>query len=91
MSRQSRNIAIRVLCLILWLAVFYVVTKMIIGAVVGVIAGVSTTSYEAGYHAGQQASIEFFATYGGFVLIAQLIVFSALAYLGKFPGVSKYK
>tara|TARA_B110000093_G_C12736307_1_gene312434 strand:+ start:107 stop:406 length:300 start_codon:yes stop_codon:yes gene_type:complete len=91
MEQEERKVRMRVLSAILWLPAFYILTNMIIGGIVGSIAGSATTTYEAGHQAGQQASIEFFGAYGVFIIIAQLIVFSALSYFGKLPGVSKYK
>jgi len=90
-KQQERNLALRVAALIVWLLIFYVGTNMIVGGIVGAFAGGSTNSFGAGYSAGQQTSVEFFQKYGMFVLVAQVIVFGLLAYLGKLPGTSKYK
>ena len=89
--REERNILVRIVSLLLWLPTFYILTNVIIGSIVGAIAGASTASREAGYQAGQQASTEFFSTFGIYILLAQILVFLALAFFGKLPWVSKYK
>jgi len=90
-EKVERNIAVRVVCLLLWLPTYWICTNMLVGAVVGAMAGTSARSYKAGYQSGEQAAVEFFTTYGVYVLLAQVLIFIALAYFGKLPGVSKYK
>lgn len=88
---ETRNIFIRVLSAFGWLILIYFVTNFLIGATVGGIAGASTDTYEAGAIAGEKASIEFFQSYGLFILLGQILLFSLLAFMGKLPGTTKLK
>lgn len=88
---ETRNVVVRTLAGLGWLVTFYFGSNMLMGVVVGAIAGASTKTYEAGQAAGTEATLNFFQSYGVYILLAQLIVFSLLAFGGKLPGTTKYK
>jgi len=72
---------------IVWFLVFYIGMSMVAGAIIGGMAGAAhpQNSAQAGYEAGY----DFGQKYGGWMLLASLIISIAGTATGKLPGTHK--